>query len=231
MHAYPNQAMRSTAAQLLAIFFASFLYCGVTNFSDLTNWDQMLTWITTPQILLSLFWTGVITTALTVYMETVALETLSAAETTLIFSTEPLFGAACATVVMNEQLGLDAGIGAFLILSGCLFANLGIDGIKSFFKKKSKNGNGRSNLESPSWLKGFFPKEATADDTPETSSAASRLATQAALFRTGLSVTTNEGNPTVFDAWNQLAIGAKVTMLQIGNFFEELLPEEWLIDL
>ena len=69
--------------------------------------------LSNPTILLELFWTGVITTALTVYMETCALKTLSAAETTLIFSTEPLWGTAFAAAVMGEQLGMNAAVGAF----------------------------------------------------------------------------------------------------------------------
>lgn len=91
MHKYPNQALRSTAAQLFAVFVASFAYCMCAEQGAFAHTQE---WLTDPTIFLGLFWTGVITTALTIYMETIALETLSAAETTLIFSTEPLFGTA-----------------------------------------------------------------------------------------------------------------------------------------
>ena len=91
-----------------------------------------MTWITDPMILFALFWTGVITTALTIYMETVALKTLSAAETTLIFSTEPLWGTAFASVVMGETLGVNAAAGAFCILTACLYSNLGLQGLLQF---------------------------------------------------------------------------------------------------
>jgi len=57
-------------------------------------------------------------------METVALKTLSAAETTLIFSTEPLFGAAFAGVVANEYLGMDDAIGAASIIGGCIVSGM-----------------------------------------------------------------------------------------------------------
>lgn len=139
MSQYPQHAARSTAAQMLAVFCAYGAYlavaCGITHTITL-DFAQILTWVTTPTVLFSLFWTGVITTALTVYMETLALKTLSAAETTLIFSTEPLWGTAFAALIMGEQLGMDAAMGAVLILSGCLFSNLGLDGLKALTQQK-----------------------------------------------------------------------------------------------
>lgn len=126
MRKYPEHANRSTAAQLLAVFGVSSIYAGVVGGPDM---DQIMTWVHDPMILAALFWTGCVTTALTVYMETLALKTLSAAETTLIFSTEPLWGAACASVVMGEQLGIPTALGGALILGGCVFSNLGLEGI------------------------------------------------------------------------------------------------------
>lgn len=126
MKKYPQHANRSTAAQLLAVFLASTAYGAAVGIPDV---DVIMGWLHDPNILLALFWTGCITTALTVYMETLALKTLSAAETTLIFSTEPLWGAACASVVMGEQLGFETLAGGALILGGCLFSNLGVEGI------------------------------------------------------------------------------------------------------
>jgi drug/metabolite transporter (DMT)-like permease len=141
MSLYPQHAARSTAAQMMAVFCAYAAYCaiacGVTH-TVVLDFSQILAWVTTPSVLFSLFWTGVVTTAFTVYMETVALKTLSAAETTLIFSTEPIWGTVFASYIMGETLGLDAAMGAVLILSGCLFSNLGLDGLKTFTQQKQK---------------------------------------------------------------------------------------------
>jgi hypothetical protein len=89
MQKFPDYANRSTAAQLSAVFMGSALYAVVTEGAANFDVHQLQLWLSDPMILASLFWTGCITTALTVYMETIALKTLSAAETTLIFSTEP----------------------------------------------------------------------------------------------------------------------------------------------
>ena len=128
-----DEAERATAAQLFAVFLGSAAYMGIMGAMDpstLPSGEQFVSWVTDPVILGALFWTGVVTTALTIYMETVALKTLSAAETTLIFSTEPLWGTAFASVVMGETLGLNAVAGAFMILSGCVVSNLEMNGLK-----------------------------------------------------------------------------------------------------
>ena len=124
MHQYPDEAKRMTAAQILAVFLGSSVYTIFLS-GEHTTTAQILDWLSNPHILSALFWTGCITTALTVYMETVALKSLSAAEATMIFSTEPLWGTAFASVVVGEHLGIGAGVGAALILGGCLFSNMG----------------------------------------------------------------------------------------------------------
>eukprot|EP00538_Stauroneis_constricta_P013192 CAMPEP_0119547542 /NCGR_PEP_ID=MMETSP1352-20130426/1638_1 /TAXON_ID=265584 /ORGANISM="Stauroneis constricta, Strain CCMP1120" /LENGTH=567 /DNA_ID=CAMNT_0007592489 /DNA_START=164 /DNA_END=1867 /DNA_ORIENTATION=- len=133
MAEFPTQANRATAAQLLAVFLASAGYMFLSTDVGTLQTYPWQDWLTDPSILFSLFWTGVITTALTILMETRALRTLTAAETTLIFSTEPLFGTAFAAAVMGEQLGAGAALGSVLILAGCLYSNLGVEGIRSIW--------------------------------------------------------------------------------------------------
>ena len=142
MHNHPDGAARLTAAQLLAVFLASAGYCILSiDSTELVNEPWML-WVSDPSLLFSLFWTGVVTTALTIYMETWALKTLSAADTTLIFSTEPVFGAAFASAVMGEQLGMGAGLGAFLILTACIYGNMGMKGIQSLLPSSGTGAKG-----------------------------------------------------------------------------------------
>jgi drug/metabolite transporter (DMT)-like permease len=149
MNQYPEEAPRMTAAQLMAVFISSLMYglytLDVFDSNGLVGLQSSLAtietsfpwkeWFTDPSILFSLFWTGCITTALTIYMETLALETLSAAETTLIFSTEPLWGTAVAVALMGEQIGMNAAVGGSLILAACLYSNLGIDGLQNMLKQ------------------------------------------------------------------------------------------------
>jgi drug/metabolite transporter (DMT)-like permease len=167
MNKYPEEAPRMTAAQLMAIFISSAGYglwtlgifepflngndfgsalagfqTSVASISTSFPWKE---WFTDPSILFSLFWTGCITTAMTIYMETLALESLSAAETTLIFSTEPLWGTAFAVAIMGEQMGMNAAVGAAMILSACLYSNLGVQGLQEMWSSTMKSISGFAN--------------------------------------------------------------------------------------
>lgn len=132
MEKYPTEAGRLAAAQLLMVFIVSlsYLICGAP-FTDtcevLPSVPELLGWFHDPNIMGMLIWTGLITTAFTIWMETLALKTLSAAETTLIFSTEPLFGAAFASIVANECFGREAAVGAAFIIGGCLVSGLDLE--------------------------------------------------------------------------------------------------------
>jgi len=143
---FPNEVARLAAANILMVFLMSASYLIYSSSSAAMGMDangvllsdacnalpttsEIMTYLQSPSILGMLVWTGVVTTAFTMYMETVALKTLSAAETTLIFSTEPLFGAAFAALVANECLGPEAAVGAAFIIGGCLVSGMDVGGI------------------------------------------------------------------------------------------------------
>jgi len=135
MEKFPTEAARLASGQLFMVFVVSlsYLVCWSPAGDDLMLQDacnvlptvsDIVTWLSDPSIVAMLIWTGLITTAFTIYMETLALRTLSAAETTLIFSTEPLFGAAFAAVVANECLSEGGWIGSALIIGGCVISGV-----------------------------------------------------------------------------------------------------------
>ncbi len=135
MEKFPTEAARLASGQLFMVFLVSlsYLVCWSPAGDDLMLQDacnvlptvsDIITWLSDPSIVAMLIWTGLITTAFTIYMETLALKTLSAAETTLIFSTEPLFGAAFAAVVANECLSEGGWIGSALIIGGCVISGV-----------------------------------------------------------------------------------------------------------
>ena len=76
-------------------------------------------------VALAILWTGIVTTALTSFGENYAMKSLSSAETTVIFSTEPLWGTAFAAVVLGESVGSNVFVGAALILCACIWSSLG----------------------------------------------------------------------------------------------------------
>ena len=89
MRSHPTSALRLTASQLLAVASVSVIYMlssggGVPP----PTMEVVEGWMRDPEIAGSLVWTGLVTTALTVWLETVAMKNLSASETTMLFSTE-----------------------------------------------------------------------------------------------------------------------------------------------
>ena len=53
------------------------------------------------------------------------MRSLSAAESTVIYSTEPLWGAAFAAATLGETLGWNTFVGALLIICACLWSSIG----------------------------------------------------------------------------------------------------------
>lgn len=79
--------------------------------------ENLMNW----KILIPLLYTGLFTTAYTSYIEQMAVKILSAGEITVIYSLEPLFGTIFAHFLIHEHIGIDTMIGAFLIITACLY--------------------------------------------------------------------------------------------------------------
>jgi len=128
MHKFPTQANAITALQVATVGLISLawalldvssggagiqgLAAAVYSVGDVLQTDSRL--------VPALIWTSVFTTALTVWLETKALGKLSSSETTLLFSTEPLWGAAFAHAALGEHLGPNTFVGGALILAACM---------------------------------------------------------------------------------------------------------------
>lgn len=76
---------------------------------------------------LEIVFMGVGTTALTLWIEMDSLKEVSAPLAALIYSAEPLWGAAFAWVLLNDRWGAQGWVGAVLIVSASLASQLGGD--------------------------------------------------------------------------------------------------------
>ncbi|GAX23891.1 hypothetical protein FisN_20Hh097 [Fistulifera solaris] len=136
MHDFPDHPLRVTGGQLLAVFLGSALFTVVMEWDDI-DIHEMKMYLADPWVWMSLAWTGLVTTALSIYMETVAMKSISAAETTLLMSSEPVTGSLFAAVIMGERLGPHSMIGSFLIFLSCTIPNLSNEVVQGVFD----NGN------------------------------------------------------------------------------------------
>lgn len=123
---YPDRGMQLTSAQLVSIallMIGSFIIKS-EGVGGLPDWSSISAWSSNQSIIGAIMWTGLVTTAFTIFIETQALKTLRAAEATVLFSTEPIFGSIFACTMLGESLGIGGGIGAAMVIGGCLFSNL-----------------------------------------------------------------------------------------------------------
>ena len=68
----------------------------------------------------AVLYTGLVSTALTVLLQTRALSLLPATDSSVIVATEPLWAAGFAALLLGEHLDSAAQLGGALILVGCL---------------------------------------------------------------------------------------------------------------
>jgi drug/metabolite transporter (DMT)-like permease len=96
----PNRVLTMTAAQCVAACLLTFLwvlYDGAGQVPDLT-------YMLEPHHIIALAWTGIVTTVGATILQGLALQTASATDASLIFSTEPVWGSLFAGWLLKERL-------------------------------------------------------------------------------------------------------------------------------
>merc|ERR1712071_674492 len=74
--------------------------------------------------LAGVLYTGLITTALALWVESIAFKRVPATDASIILATEPLFAASAAAAFLGETFGYSDYIGAALIVGACVMAIL-----------------------------------------------------------------------------------------------------------
>jgi len=78
-----------------------------------------LSFLQEPYSLIALLHTGLLSTALTVYITNVALKEVPASESSVIIGTEPLWAAIFGSLLLSETMSSNEVFGGLLILMGC----------------------------------------------------------------------------------------------------------------
>jgi len=147
MKRFPDQTGPLTSLQIGTVALVSCLWTLCNNNFGLPDPLIIHDALQHQSVVAAIFWTGLVTTALTVLVETWALARLSSAETTVLFSTEPLWGSAFASYALGEHLGVNAFLGGSLILAACTSSFLGPEeAVDSEATKESSDKKG------PTWV-------------------------------------------------------------------------------
>ena len=75
-----------------------------------------------PVALAGVAYTGLLTTAFALYIESIAFRRVPATDASIILTTEPLFAAALGAVTLGETFGVSDYVGAALIVTACVAA-------------------------------------------------------------------------------------------------------------
>lgn len=125
---YPQQAGPITAGQLLGVAGGSWIYWLLLSLQNndhhanvAVSLSRMATdWLSDPVLVSALLWTGLISTALALFLETVALQVVSASELTILMTSVSLWGSAFAFLTLGEIVSPVGMLGGLLILAGCI---------------------------------------------------------------------------------------------------------------
>eukprot|EP01035_Chromulina_nebulosa_P018707 gene18707-24466_t len=129
----PGEAQAFTGSMLLAVAAGSLVWA-LADIVQPLHWNIpavisalkiQFSSLQSLQVLAAVAWTGIITTAITSYGENIAMKKLTATESTIIYSTEPIWGTAFASFALHESIGWNTIVGATLVLAACLWSTLG----------------------------------------------------------------------------------------------------------
>jgi drug/metabolite transporter (DMT)-like permease len=127
----PDLAVPVSAIKLGMVALASLLYFEVgpwlqpeIDMDSLVRFPDFGPILQSPMALGGVAYTGLVTTALALWVESIAFARVSATTASLILTTEPIFAAGLGALVLGETFGGSDYLGATLIVSACVLATL-----------------------------------------------------------------------------------------------------------
>lgn len=126
MRERPEAALPVSCIKLLVVSLASL---GLFELTSVMNSGALQIPDVTPILSSStamggILYTGLITTALALWFESIAFKRVPATDASIILSTEPLFAAGTAALFLGETFGMSDYVGAALIVGACVTAIL-----------------------------------------------------------------------------------------------------------
>jgi drug/metabolite transporter (DMT)-like permease len=112
----PNRVLTLAAAQCVSVGLMALLWVLYDYHWQLPDFGYMIE----PHRLAAIGWTGIVTTVFAIFLEGIALQTATATDASIAFSTEPLWAALFGYLLLKEHLDADAYTGGAIILLACL---------------------------------------------------------------------------------------------------------------
>jgi len=122
---YPNDARGVTACKLLAVGICCIIWASSMGHTT----QEALDVLSTPTALQGLTYTALITTAATIWLQSIVFKRVSASDASIIIASEPVWAAMVAFFAMGETMSNKDMIGAILIVGAGMVNELDIDGM------------------------------------------------------------------------------------------------------
>lgn len=128
----PETALAVSAIKLLVVAAASLVVFEtqtvmniIQNHAAVTSMlPDFVAILSSPMAIGGVLYTGLITTALALWVESIAFARVPATDASIILTTEPLFAAGFGAVSLGETFGMYDYVGAGLIVGACILATL-----------------------------------------------------------------------------------------------------------
>lgn len=117
----PNRVLTIAAAQCVSVGTLALLWV-------LYDYDWVLPsfgYLAEPHRVAAIAWTGIVTTVVAIFLEGIALQTATATDAAITFSSEPVWASIFGFLLLQEQLGVNAYVGGAIIMTACLVGSLG----------------------------------------------------------------------------------------------------------
>eukprot|EP00166_Cyanidium_caldarium_P002904 ctg_282.g110 len=121
---YPGRPLQVASINLTVVALYSAAWYAVSSLmgGSGVDWGDIVRQVAEngPAVAGALLYTGLVTTATAVILQTIAISRVSAEETSVIFCLEPLFAVAFTAALLGESMSLKGGVGGALILAAVL---------------------------------------------------------------------------------------------------------------
>lgn len=139
---HPDLIVTLSVVQLGTVALSSILWAFFHACTDAGSFALTIpdfsTAFSTPANTTAVIYAGVVTTALTVWLQNSVWKSVSVAEVAILLSTEPFWAAAFSAVTLGERFGLQTITGGMLILAACLLNQMKNIKSERLFKFKGK---------------------------------------------------------------------------------------------
>mmetsp|Transcript_42589 Transcript_42589/g.88980 ORF Transcript_42589/g.88980 Transcript_42589/m.88980 type:complete len:471 (-) Transcript_42589:349-1761(-) len=139
MEKFPEEAPTVSAAKVLVVGVMAMLWATVEGGGNPNlPIDSILA---NPAVVAAFLWTGLITTALSIAIESYAFRYVPATDAAIILASEPLWAAAIAFAAIGEELGVNDIFGGLLVISACVLNEVSKSSLPEWITKKVSIGD------------------------------------------------------------------------------------------